>query len=588
MQSIHSFFNNRLESIKNYPGAYLCALGIAIVGMILNHNSNRNNMELNNILARLLASGLFVLPLMTVAPLLKQINTGFPTSYTWRGQLDALILWAIYFFFLPEQINNSFGAEQMRVALSVLFTWTIPLLVIAFSAKKDQNEVRWWSWQFLFTLFIAWISAVIVGWGIAASVASIEYLFDLQVNSTIYTDIWICAFALAGVTVWLVGLCDEEKTLIYSKLLRFFWLYIFLPLATLYACILLVYGLKIAISQELPRGVISWMVIGYSTFGLIAYLFTYILKRDYKWIQKIHNRYFISLIVFSILLFVAIGVRIGEYGLTSPRYLIVMFGLWIVAISIVSFVNPKYSLTAIVWLFVILLWISTFGPRSAVNLPTQLQYQKLVKLLESNNFLVNGYIQTPTSRVDASQGLTGNIEIIYQTADYLAQERGASVFQPLFSASAFEHLSGTNRYEVGEQFMVAIGVDNATVNSISDSLDDGYINFYYDGQSKALDISDYSYIIPLTYNIDQLTTPEGIKVSLVNDDMGRIIIIAGNKTYDINLYEHLGYIRAAHGWGPSLELKGANYTIILNEFTAQEKVAGEYSVKSYGGYVLVK
>gem|GEM_PF-6144366 len=51
---------------------------------------------------------------------------------------------------------------------------------------------------------------------------SIEYLFDLQVNDTTYTDIWLCAFALVGSTVRLVSLSDRDKQTNYMQLLRFF------------------------------------------------------------------------------------------------------------------------------------------------------------------------------------------------------------------------------------------------------------------------------------------------------------------------------------------------------------------------------
>ena len=110
--------------------------------------------------------------------------------------------------------------------------------------------------------------------------------------------------------------------------------------------------------------------------------------------------------------------------------------------SIVSLTKAKYSLTAIVSTLVILLGISTFGPQSASQLPIDLQYKKIIRLLETNNLLVDGYIQPLTVRIDASnpESVAPYIKDIYHTADYLVQQQNSSILANLTTGKVFEQL----------------------------------------------------------------------------------------------------------------------------------------------------
>lgn len=90
----------------------------------------------------------------------------------------------------------------------------------------------------------------------------------------------------------------------------------------------------------------------------------------------------------------------------------------------------------------ILLGISTFGPQSASRLPIDLQYKKIIRLLETNNLLVDGYIQPLAVRVDASnpENTPAYIQDIYHAADYLAQQQNASILANLSTGKAYEQI----------------------------------------------------------------------------------------------------------------------------------------------------
>ena len=81
--------------------------------------------------------------------------------------------------------------------------------------------------------------------GISASLGSIDYLFDISIAYKRYMYVGIVSFLIIGVSIFLTRLHKTYAKFVYENILRFFGLYIFFPLAIIYALILLAYGLKI-------------------------------------------------------------------------------------------------------------------------------------------------------------------------------------------------------------------------------------------------------------------------------------------------------------------------------------------------------
>ena len=195
---------------------------------------------------------------------------------------------------------------------------------------------------------VAGLGSAILRGGISASLGSIDYLFDIDIDYKRYMYVGVVSFLIIGVSIFLTNLHRTKYEESYHSFFRFFGLYIFFPLAIVYACILLVYGGKIVVTQTWPKGLISMMVIGYTIWGLIAYLLTYPLKES-SLVNKMRSTYFISILVFVLLLFGAIGIRISQYGITESRYLIVMIGIWIVTVGITSLLRPKKTFSTMIF-----------------------------------------------------------------------------------------------------------------------------------------------------------------------------------------------------------------------------------------------
>jgi len=85
------------------------------------------------------------------------------------------------------------------------------------------------------------------------------------------------------------------------------------------------------------------MVIGFSIFGYITYIFSYIFQETNNFIKNF-RKYFPAIVIPQLfMLFYAIYLRIMQYDITMNRYFVVVFGIWLAIISLyLIFSKIKY------------------------------------------------------------------------------------------------------------------------------------------------------------------------------------------------------------------------------------------------------
>lgn len=75
---------------------------------------------------------------------------------------------------------------------------------------------------------------------------------------------------------------------------------------------------------EWPNGEVTWMVIGFSIFGYLLYIFSHSLEK--RPFLQAFRKYFPFVVLPQILmLFYAIYLRIAQYDITINRYFVVVF-----------------------------------------------------------------------------------------------------------------------------------------------------------------------------------------------------------------------------------------------------------------------
>ena len=129
----------------------------------------------------------------------------------------------------------------------------------------------------------------------------------------------------------------------FPRFLRILTLYIGLPIVAVYLLILYAYSAKILLLQEWPDGQVVVMMLTFFLIGfgvtLLSYPLQFIEKSPvFPWLQKI---FFIAILPLMVVYFMSINIRIGHYGWTDDRYIVVAFGVWIVLSSLLYFLKKR-------------------------------------------------------------------------------------------------------------------------------------------------------------------------------------------------------------------------------------------------------
>ncbi len=305
--------------------------------------------------------------------------------------------------------------------------------------QKRENEITYTnyfsmtSWA-LFMSAIVGISLFILG---AIGITSVIELFDLQslVDEDKIISNWVViALALVAPLYALVHLpkIHELNTQDFQTN-KFFWFlirFVGVPFISLYFLILYAYSVRVLINfSDWPKGMISWMVIGFSAFWYLNYIFS----KSYETgstLVSLFRRYF-PLVVLpqTVMLFYAIYLRINQYDLTMNRYFVVLFWVWLVIVSTYLIMSKKKSMSLIPASLAIISFVISVGPWSVSRLPLHRQYDRLVVNLEKANILKDGIITPLKNTTDIDADLSRDIA---SGIDYVCGYSDCSLIRNLF------------------------------------------------------------------------------------------------------------------------------------------------------------
>ena len=307
-----------------------------------------------------------------------------------------LVIFAeVYFWFLPR------GFEMMRIIDVVqIFLLLIVSVIAVFSLPYllYQQVNGFWQYnrqlmrRFLFTV----ISTGTLFVGIVISVASMQFLFDWQIQSEWYFRIWLLIVGLVSSIVFLAGIPKHFDHLEvmgeYPYVFEVFSKYILVPLLMLYGSILYIYGGKILLVGEWPKGTVSVLVFWYALLG-IATCFLLFPRRDQSlWIRPMAKIFYITLIPLAVLLLSAVVIRASEYGWTANRGGMVMFGVWLIGVALFNLTKKRDDIRLIFFVTAISIFVFSFGPLSVFSAARTSQTHQLELLLTKNRILVDGIV----------------------------------------------------------------------------------------------------------------------------------------------------------------------------------------------------
>ena len=289
-------------------------------------------------------------------------------------------------------------------------------------SNSTSNSVWYFNYQTGVAVFFSALASLVLGVGISLSFASIDYLFGFDVQHKTYGDIWLLCWTILFPLYILINIAKifdyEDEHCPFPKGVDFITNYILAPLMLVYMAILYAYFFKIMIQWELPRGNLGWMITIFGTVGITTKLLAYPIRHSGTRLLIWFDRYYYyALIVPTILLFIAIGVRIKDYGLTEHRYAIILLGLWFTTITLLAvFKKNQFNIKAIPISLAALALVASMGPLSAIDLSLQSQINRFDSILKKYQLLNNGQV------VKANQNISFvDRKSLSSIADYLTE-----------------------------------------------------------------------------------------------------------------------------------------------------------------------
>lgn len=426
--SLQKLGDTALSVVKRFPFEILSAL-TATIAATINVELKYIDRESENVFIRLMMAAELSLLLSFAATLYserKKLNNFKKLMLRLAGIFLAVIL-----FFLMHP-----GERQSDYVRFFLLALSFHLLV-AFAAFTGKNQIHAF-WQFNKTLFLRILTAalysIVLFLGIAAAISAMNFLFGFKFEWDTYSILWFWIAGMFNTAFFLAGVPDNleslEQDYSYPKGLKLFTQYVLIPLASVYVLILLAYEIKILLEWNLPKGLVSNLILGYAVFGILSLLLVYPIRNldENKWLKSYSRYFYFLLIPLLLLLFTAVGTRVFRYGITENRYFLTLLAVWLFFITIYFLVSKKQNIKLIPISLCIVTLLSIYGPQSAFAVAETSQRQILISIFKKYHAVFNGKLLKMAKNVSAKDGNRAAA-----TLQYLIRNHDFASLQSLFS-----------------------------------------------------------------------------------------------------------------------------------------------------------
>lgn len=496
--------------------------------------------------------------------------------------VPAILATGLFFFLHPfTSLISVFRYGFLIVAFHLLVSFA-PFIT-------NGNITAFWEYNkqiFLRFLLSALYSSVLYA-GLCIALVSADQLFNIDFDFKIYGHLAALVFGVFNTIFFLAGIPSEWKQLdvnyTYPKGLKVFTQFVLIPLATIYLAILLAYELKVIAEWSLPKGLVASLVLGYAVYGILSILLIHPIRNDVenRWIKIFSNLFYTLLIPLIILLALAVYWRVGQYGITESRYILIVLSIWLTGITAYFLFSRSQNIRVIPMSLFVIAMLGVWGPQSASSISEQSQMNSLISLFKQNNAFENGYFKPLPDTISSSVS-----DRVVSIIDFMVERTGTKSFKPfvktdLDSLDVYENETSYNResrYEEALQTLLNVRP--------------GFINYqYYSATAleKVYPIQGYDLIFPFTFynynyrNEDSWWDNKGSTLTIGLPDSERVVF---------DLHEIISTVKK-NGQPASLEelsvktiKNSSTYLLMFTEISFREK-NGENEIQTSSGYLLI-
>jgi hypothetical protein len=454
----------------------------------------------------------------------------------WQG--IALVPLIAYWFWLQPK-TPGFDYRDLPGYMTLVLVAHLFVAVAPFLNNRSVRDFWEYNKQLFASIVIGVAFTFILFAGLSLAILAVDQLFDLDLKEKIYLRLF---FVLAGIFNTAFFLFQFPTTFsyeagdnTYNALFKNLCKYILIPIVALYFLFLYAYSFKILGAWSLPRGWVGSLVTGFSVAGIFTYLLNFYLpEQDTSKLVSGYKRWFWwVLLPLTVLLGIAIGRRISDYGVTEMRFLVAQMGVWLALISLYFLLSKKDNIKFIPISLALFALTWAFGPLSAKAVSERSQLGRIKQVLEQTGRLEAGKMKpgkTPATSMESEQ---------FESAVYFLEQRDRlDALQDMLPMSIDSLPEAPGYYGVSGRLRAWVGLGSTTAEAAQQK----QINVYTQTPLVATDVRGYATFKPIALNksskVDK--TRKGIDFQLSADGtMLEWVSSDGNTTTIIEKFDLL-------------------------------------------------
>jgi uncharacterized protein DUF4153 len=385
--SLATAWHDARETFTRFPLAIVSGLG-AVVVMLRIIDGPTEEWHY-----RLLTTLILGLPLFT-ASVTTADRHGIPARRRWV--LDLVIAAALVVLY---RVSLGWTDKLAFLRFTQLLLAGHLLVAVAPYLSKGGQRGFWQYNRFLFLRYlVAAFYAVVLWIGLAVALGALDKLFGADVPGEAYARLWaVLAF---GFHPWffLSGMPRDYQKLDeledYPQGLKVFTQFVLMPLVAIYLVILTAYLAKVIVTRTWPSGWIGYLVSSVSVTGVLALLLVHPIREraDSRWVNAYGRWLFVALLPALVMLLLAIGKRVDQYGITEPRYFLLLLALWMLGLSLYYGITGSSNIKLLPVSLGAVALLSAVGPWGAYAVAERSQLARFNHILTANGLGKTGAI----------------------------------------------------------------------------------------------------------------------------------------------------------------------------------------------------
>lgn len=511
VNKLKNIYSSIKKSIRRFPITIAISTTLVIMLIILSEKGANLSIESRKIFERVNMIIALGIPMSLCIKLIYEQKDNLKGIYKAIGYILGAIVLILYYKFLLKDLNMVSTIRYIGVSIFLYLAFSyIPWI-------KRKEDYEFYIIKVFSSFFLTAIYSFVLLMGVFAIFFTIDQLFNANILGKTYYYTFLIVGGIFAPSMFLAKIPETNADFSeynYPKSLKVLLLYIVIPLISIYTTILYIYFGKIIITKNWPQGIVSHLVLWYSTVSVAVVFFISPILKENKWANRFKFWFPKLIIPILIMMFISMGIRINEYGITENRYFALVLGLWVLGIMLYFIFSKKQKNIIIPIVLSIIALNSAFGPLSSFNVSKRSQNNRLKSILTRNNMLVDNKVEAASNisiedKEEISMILNYfNTSHSLENVKYLPEDFKINNMEEVFGFSYIEKNIYNNEY------------------------------FYYYTQQERnniIDIKDYDYLLNNYRILDRSVKVDNMEIFYNKENFKLTIKELDNLVYEANI-----------------------------------------------------